>query len=129
MAPKKVIKAEKPALTLNFDKEAADDLEYIANLVGQDAGSTVSLALGVLKKIAEERSQGHRTYIEVGSRLKEEILVHSSDENIKRMVDRRVKVISDAEEKWNRNKEMDELKQRLERIESLLSAKKKPKEQ
>lgn len=69
------VKAEKPALTLNFDKEAAEDLEYIARLIGQDTGNTVSLALGILKKIAEEKNKGYKTYIESSGGRKEEIIL------------------------------------------------------
>ncbi len=79
MAPKKGIKAEKPALTLNLDKEAADDLEYIARLVGMEPGDALSLALGILKKVAEEKRKGNRTYIDIGSGRKEEILVGQAE--------------------------------------------------
>ncbi|NLI97106.1 hypothetical protein GX441_00410 [bacterium] len=75
MAAKKGIKAEKPALTLDFDKEAAEDLEYIARLTGQDPADTVSFALGLLKKIAEEKQRGHKTYIELGTGRREEIIL------------------------------------------------------
>lgn len=73
------VKAEKPALTLNFDKEAAEDLEYIARLIGTESVDALSLALGILKKIAEEKRRGNRTYIDIGAGRKEEILIPPRD--------------------------------------------------
>ncbi len=116
MALKKGIKAEKPALTLNFDKEAADDLEYIAKLIEQDTSATISLALGILKKIAGERKRGHRTYIDIGRGRKEEILISYADELFGDRDVARIRAEREARAMANENQLTKDLKREINKL-------------
>ncbi len=114
MASKKSVKAEKSALTIHFDKEAADDLEYIARLIGQETGTTISLALGILKRIAKERRRGHRTYIDISRGRKEEILTSYADDS--RIDIARIQAEREARVMTYENQPIEDLKRAIEEL-------------